>query len=403
MIKQRKKIIMAGVTIRKGIYYAVWKINGKNKIKTTGIRASGNGTMSRQKAEAMARQIANSMEAVSKGTPLDKALDAVRGVAELQGSIKQVPSVRDYLNSVPATTSPSSERNRKRSFQVFLSFLGDIAERRLDAITYDMCRRFIQEQLKQVSKKTVTQYHTYILRAFSDAQDIHGYITRNPMRPVSVAAEARLIAPERSDDKQVRQAFSAADIRRLLTDAPIPWRYMVAVSYYLGGLRLGDVCLMRWADIHMEDGYVSIREEKTKRLRKQPIIRQLRDVLEKMRQTQGEKEEYLFPLQAHMFQCGSRASVSTCFTSLLQAMGITDTPTGGKPEGRRKRISPKTFHSIRHTVVSLGRVNAQFTSDLIRDTVGHESEQVERGYFHSTLLQRATVLSALADCVAPQG
>lgn len=395
---------MASITNKRGngrIWYAVYKIDGKNKFRSTDIPVAGDGSMTRAQAEAMARQIANSMEATAKGTPVDKAVDAVRAVAEMQGTATRIPTLREFLSGIPATTSESSEKNRRRSFKVFMEYLGADADKRIDAISYNTCREFIREQLRQVSRKTVTQYHTYIMRAFSDAQDIHGLISRNPMRSVSVAQEAKAINPDKGADKQEREAFTAHEMHRLLTEAPAPWCDMVAVSYYLGGLRIGDVCMMRWDSVDMQAGCISLIEEKTKRQRHQPIIPQLRAVLDKLLAARATGEEYLFPMHAHMFLGGSRATVSTSFTALLQIMGIIPAPSpADKVTGRRKRVSSKSFHSIRHAAVSMGRVNAQFSADMVRDTVGHESEQVERGYFHTTMQQRRAVLSALAECVA---
>lgn len=392
---------MASITKERGngrFWYAVWKMDGKNKFKSTGIPVAGDGTMTRAQAEALARQTANSMEAKAKGATVDKALDAVRAVADMQGTATRIPSLREFLAGIPATTSESSEKNRRRSFKVFLEYLGADADKRIDSISYPACREFVREQLRQVSRKTVTQYHTYITKAFADAQDIHGLISRNPMRPVSVAQEAKAIIPERGDDKQVKETFTLREMHRLLHEAPEPWRDIVAVSFYLGGLRIGDVCMMRWDSVDMKSGFVSLIEEKTKRQRVQPIIPQLMAVLDKLLAKRATGEEYLFPMQAHMFLGGSRATVSTTFTALLQTMGINAVPsTAEKPTGRRKRISAKTFHSIRHTVVSMARVNPQFSADMVRDAVGHESEQVEQSYFHATACQRKAVLAAVAD------
>ena len=394
---------MASITKERGngrFWYAVWKMDGKNKFKSTGIPVAGDGTMTRAQAEALARQTANSMEAKSKGATVDKALDAVRAVADMQGTATRIPSLREFLSGIPATTSESSEKNRRRSFKVFMEFLGADADKRIDAITYNHCREFIREQLQQVSRKTVTQYHTYIMRAFSDAQDIHGFITRNPMRPVSVAQEAKLINPERGDDKQEKEVFTPQEMHRLLDEAPAPWCDIVAVSFYLGGLRIGDVCTMRWDAIDWEREEVTLTEEKTKRRRRLPIIPELMHRLKRMHYAQNGQEEYLFPMQAHMFLGGSRATVSTTFTALLQTMGINPAPSPlDKPTGRRKRISAKTFHSIRHTVVSLTRLNASFTPDMVRDAVGHESEEVERKYFHGDMTSKKAVYGSLASTI----
>lgn len=70
-------------------------------------------------------------------------------------------------------------------------------------------------------------------------------------------------------------------------------------------------------------------------------------------------------------------------------------------EGAGKRISDKSFHSFRHSVVSMLRVNANFTSDLIRETVGHDSEAIERGYFTPAIEAKRTIIDYLAEKIAP--
>ena len=116
---------MASITNKRGngrVWYAVWKVDGKNKFKSTDIPVAGNDTMTPAQAKALARQIADSMEASAKGTPVDKALDAVRAVADMQGASTRVPSLREFLAGIPATTSESSEKNRRRSFKVFMEY-----------------------------------------------------------------------------------------------------------------------------------------------------------------------------------------------------------------------------------------------------------------------------------------
>lgn len=389
--------IMAGITKRNGTWYATWKRNGITAKKSTGIPV-GSGKVEQRKNQTEAQRIADSMEAAAKGQPIDKIIEAVRTAAEISGTTAKIPTVREYLASVPATSSQNSELNRKRAFKVFIAYLGTEADKRLDLVSYNTCREFIREQLHQVSKKTVEQYHTYIKRAFADAQDIHAYISRNPMRPVSVAQEAKHINPDKGNDKQEREAFTSFEMHRLLTEAPRPWRDMVAVSFYTGGLRIGDVALMKWESIDWNSRRITLLEEKTRRMRTQPIIPALLSTLQAIYDEQGGKEEYVFPVQAHLFLGGSRSTVSTAFTNLLQSMGICAAPTTLPPTtGRRRRLSSKSFHSIRHTVVSMLRVNSAFTADSVRDTVGHTSEEVERGYFHGNMQQRETVLNSLSS------
>ena len=116
-------------------------------------------------------------------------------------------------------------------------------------------------------------------------------------------------------------------------------------------------------------------------------------------------EEYVFPSMAHYYMGSSRTSISTQFTALLRAHGmIGGTVDAGKVKGsKRHAVSAKSFHSIRHTVATYLRGGmtgtALFSPDAIRDTIGHDSEEVERGYFHGALAMRRNVLATLAEGV----
>lgn len=376
---------------------AVWKDPaGKTICRSTKVPIAASKGMTARQAEMRARQIAEAMESVAKGsTPVSRALDAVRAAAEMTGAGMQMPTVREYLASYPATTSESSERNRQRAFNVFLGFLGDKAERRLDSITYAICRDFIRYQLTQVKRSTVTQYHTYIQAAFARAVNIDDLMTKNPMLPVKVAEEA---AQMPTQEQNRREPFTPGELELMMRQFPEPWGDMVATSYYLFGLRLSDVCLLTWEDIDWDKKVITLTEMKTKRKRTLPIASSLMARFQKIREGQPVHEEYIFPVMAHYYLAGSHGYVSTQFTSLLRAHGIIPSlEQKDAVAGRRKRVSTKSFHSIRHSVVSYLRPDVRFTADTIRDAVGHESEEVERGYFTGTLNQRRAVSAALED------
>ena len=103
--------------------------------------------------------------------------------------------------------------------------------------------------------------------AFRRAVEIDDLMWKNPMRAVSLPAVASAVCPERGADKQKRLPFTLAEIHRLIHELSAPWCDMVAVSWYTGGLRLSDVCLMRWASIDWAGGYISLVEKKTRKER----------------------------------------------------------------------------------------------------------------------------------------
>ena len=130
------------------------------------------------------------MEQAAKGLrPADKVLDSVRGALELAGMEGHIPSVREYLEAFPKLAREQSERNRRRSFKVFLEFLGADADKRLDKINHTRCRDFVRWALGQVSRKTVQQYYTYVSGAFKRAVEVDDLLNKNPMAGVSVTTD----------------------------------------------------------------------------------------------------------------------------------------------------------------------------------------------------------------------
>ena len=381
-------------------WIACWKQGSRKVRRSTGIRIEA-GAAGRH-ARALAEQTAAAMEAASTGeTPAHKACDAVRKVAELHGCAGKIPTVREYFADFPRTAGESTEKNRTRSFNVFLEYLGTDADRRIDTITPAICREFVRHVLRKVSRSTVRQFRTYVSAVFKRAVEVDDYLSKNPFAGVDTGVEARAVIPERGHDRQKRLPFTLEEIHFMIQSFPAPWNDMVAVSFYLGGLRLSDVCMLRWDAVNWRDSYVRLVEVKTRKERYLPILPQLKEVLmQRLTQSAG-GEEYVFPDMAHYYMGSSKTSISTQFTALLRAHGmIAGTVNAGKANGNRHAVSARSFHSIRHTVASYLRGGmtgtALFSPDAIRDTIGHDSEEVERGYFTGSLTMRMNVLSALA-------
>ncbi len=384
-----------------------WKQGGRKVRRSTGIRIEA-GAAGRH-ARAMAEQTAAAMEAASTGeTPAHKACDAVRKVAELHGGAGKIPTVREYLADFPRTAGEGAEKNRTRAFNLFLAYLGTDADRRIDTITPAICRGFVQHELRRVARGTVEQVRMYVSTAFKRAVEVDDYMNKNPFAGINMGVEARAIIPERGQDRQKRLPFTLEEIHFMIQSFLAPWCDMVAVSFYLGGLRLSDVCTLRWDAVNWREGYVRLVEVKTRKERCLPILPQLRELLmRRLTQSTG-GEEYVFPSMAHYYMGSSRTSISTQFTALLRAHGmIGGTVDAGKAKGNRHAVSAKSFHSIRHTVATYLRGGmtgtALFSPDAIRDTIGHDSEEVERGYFTGSLTMRMNVLSSLAAAVEDAG
>lgn len=386
---------MASLTKRGNSWVACWKQAGLTVKKATGVRVREPG-MSAAKAEQLARQTANMMEAAAKGdTPCSRALAAVRAAAVAMGAAVQLPTVRAFFDSVPESAGEKSEANRRRAFRRFVEFLGPAADAPLDSVTVELCEQFLREVLREVSRGTAEGHRVYLSAAWNRAVKLLGLIDRNPWSVVSVAKLARAVQADEPVDRR-RKPFTLEEIRRLMGELPRPWCDMVAVSWYAFGLRLSDVCLLRWDACNWQENYILMREKKTRKERVIPLVPELRERLLALWRQRG-AAEYVFPLMAHYYNSGCQGYVSTQFTALLRSLGIVGAPEVVK--GRRHSWSTKSFHSIRHSVVSCLRADGAFTADIVRDAVGHDSEAVERGYFTATQAQRVAVAAALAAAV----
>ncbi len=405
-MKSKLTTIMSWIEKRKNCkcWIACWKQGSRKKRRSTGIRIEA-GAAGRH-TRALAEQTAAAMEAAATGeTPAHKACDAVRKVAELHGCAGKIPTVREYLDAFPRTAGMSTEINRTRAFKLFLEYLGTDADRRIDTITPAICRGFVQHELKRVARGTVGVIRSSILSAFRRAVEVDDYMNKNPMAAVTLADEARAVNPDRGQDRQERKNFTLEEIRFMLEHFPDPWSDMVAVSFFLGGLRLSDVCKLRWDAVNWRDRYIRLVEVKTGKERLLPIVDELMERLNGRLLRSLDGEEYVFPEMAHAYLGSSKTNISTQFTAILRAHGmIAGAVDAGKKKGSaRHAVSEKSFHSIRHTVTTYLRGGmtgtAMFSPDVIRDTVGHDSEEVERGYFHGALAMRRNVLATLAEGV----
>lgn len=393
---------MAGIVKRGGMYYAIWRQDGKNVLRSTKIPVKHAG-ITPGKCREMARAAAAQMERVAKGETLARAgMDAIRRVAETMGAGAGVPSVRQWLENYAPSAGEKTEKNRRRAFNVFLEYLGERADMRLDALTPAIMRDFIAWALHRVARGTVGLYRQALSSAFNRAVD-DDILLKSPMPRMNLAREAAAAGVD--GDKTEREPFTPEELRLMVHHFPAPWNDMVLVSFLTGGQRLGDICRLQWQNIDFRNDTISIHPQKTTgKIIDLPLMPELRARLLLIKSEQGEDSSgYVFPFMArrHILQAGS---ISSEFTALLKAWGIVKNAAPGRElAGRRRRVSPKSFHSIRHSVVSIARCNSAFTPDMVRAVVGHDSECIERGYFKADMAGKNAVLDSLARVVSESG
>ena len=385
------------------MWYATWKNqNGITEKKSTKVPIKGKAGVSAKQSKAYAQQVADSMERLAKGqTTYATAADALRSVAQASGMGGKMPTVREYLTDFQGQAGAKTESNRRRAFKAFLEWMDKRADMRLDMLTKADMLAYLRHALTLVSVGTVGLFRTNLSAAFNKAVDDE-LLVRSPM-PVNLnlAKLAREVNPELGRDKIKRLPFTAEELRILVTQFPAPWRDMSLVAVMTGGQRLGDVCSLRWDFIDFASDCLSFTTGKTDKDMDIPLHPTLRERLLTIRAEQGGQEEYVFPHMAQRYMRGD-ASISTEFTSLLKAWGIVKVDTEKTSlKGKRKNVSPKSFHSFRHSVVSVLRSDKRITQDLSRAIVGHDSEEIERAYYTASQADKMRGLDVIAQTIVP--
>ncbi len=389
---------MAGIFKKKGksAWYACWKTGGKTIQRTTGVLIKQPG-LSEKKTKQMAATVAEAMERAAKGdVPVMKALDAVRNAACLSGSGMKIPSVRDYLENFNFTGAEKHRLEQKRVFKLFLDSLGGDADKRLDQITTAHCKNFVHRILERLSITTAKVNRNIVSFAFNCAirDDL---IVKNPFFGVTVSKEAQAVCPEKLKQKRKLDAFSAEEVSFMIRNFPAPWNDMVLVCVGSGGQRIGDICCLKWESVDFEAGLLKLDTQKTGHVINNPIAPVLVERFKELYEQRDVKSPYVFPYMARLYQQGG-GRVSTDFTNLLKLHHLAEDRVPSARSGAERRVSSKSFHSLRRFAVSWMRENG-VSADLCRDIVGHDSEEVERVYMRASRSKKADALNAMIDAV----
>ena len=192
-----------------------------------------------------------------------------------------------------------------------------------------------------------------------------------------------------ADDCHSRRELTLDEIERLMkaaTKAGEEWKRLFTIGIYTG-LRLGDCCCLAWNSVNLERGVIQLIPTKTrKHAHGQPVTipihPQLHAELEAALARDHERRAcaaaaFVNPTLADWYK-NSKWRISHGLELIFKAAHIE---TSVRIEGRRTRTPEATFHSLRHTFVSLA-ANAGVPLPVVQSIVGHSSTAMTRHYYH---------------------
>ena len=202
-----------------------------------------------------------------------------------------------------------------------------------------------------------------------------------------------------ADDSHTRRELTVNELRRVVS-ASIrekgEWKTLFLVGIYTG-LRLGDCCCLQWREVNLDRGIIQVLPRKVrKHLHGRPVTipihseldRRLRELQDK--RGQGE-QTYVMPKMSEWYLGDERWRVSDGLARIFRSARIK---TSIRIEGRKTVAPDATFHSLRHTFVSLS-ANAGVPLPVVQSIVGHSSTAMTRHYYHENESELRRAVAAI--------
>ena len=195
-----------------------------------------------------------------------------------------------------------------------------------------------------------------------------------------------------------RRPFTIDELRAVLSVAGAEWHSLIGFGLYTGQ-RIGDIATLTWSQIDLERDEIRLTPRKTGKALLIPIAAPLREHLLSIESRDNPR----VPVHPRAFvivsEQGPRVStLSGQFAALLAACGLRDDHRAARGVGRsgRRVASELSFHSLRHTAVSLMK-NAGIPDAAIMALVGHESAAMSHRYTHVGMEALAKAAAAMPE------
>jgi integrase len=290
---------------------------------------------------------------------------------------------------------PGTVERYKQITEEFIELLGERAAFDLKAIEPAQVQAFVNRDVAHRRSGTTVTLNAKILRAAFNAAIRAGYLETNPAGSLALPDA---IAEE-------REPFTPGEVETLLGAAKkSDWKTAIMFAAF-AGLRLGDAANLKWESVDLAAGVIKFVPEKTSRKGKElqmPIAERLLAQLEKLASTDAAQESpFVCPALAGR-EIGGRAGLSAEFVALMGKANVgADTVTA--KDGRTRKFSRKTFHSLRHSFVSR-LANAGVAEDVRASLAGHADPKETERYAHLEMeIRRRAVNTPDAPTTAKKG
>lgn len=302
--------------------------------------------------KAKAKRIADQFEAVAqrRGNPQKVRETFANLYREFYSEELPSATVREFATRWLRDRKPGAARSSfvvyEASLKRFLAFLGRDADRELGNVTKTRITDYRNQLVDKLATATVNR-DVKIVRAIFRRARQDGYLFQDP-------AEGVAIIKVRSQDKP-RRPLSIEEIQSILSVADPEWQSLIKFGLFTGQ-RLGDLASLRWDQVDLERNEVRLVTRKTGKRIMVPIAGPLQTHIESLEAPDKPGAPVHPRAFAILKQYGKVTHLSHQFVDLMAQVGlrprISHRGGGNGRDGRRQGMDI-SFHSLRHSAVSL--------------------------------------------------
>ncbi|MEI6166535.1 MAG: tyrosine-type recombinase/integrase [bacterium] len=284
-------------------WYGVWYENSNRHVKNLRIVIEGKRPAdlnqasdrrfeaSRAKAEAALSQLAGDPQDQKRAEALVQTLHQIKTGHRI-GSVPLADMYKEWA-ALPGRITPTQGHLKwvESVLQRFTNYLTTAHPRivEMGQVTAVAASDFMVAQAARgVSGRTYNEMLSTLKSVFKKLRRKAG-LAENPFEDIET----------RQQDTRHRIPFSPEELKKIVdTSKTDPFCYPLIVTGVCTAMRRGDVCLLKWKDVDLQNRFITVRTNKTGSTVSIPIFPMLYDVLASQPQTSS----YCFPDAAEIYE-----------------------------------------------------------------------------------------------------
>lgn len=263
-------------------------------------------------------------------------------------------AINRYMQFVLPSKRPNTQKDQKQQLAWWSNKIGHLCLADVTpAIIADLRDKLTQEEILR-SAATVNRYLAALSHLFTVSIKEWGWANENPVLKVTRMKEPRGRVRFLSDDERTRLLDACKQ-------SDSPYLYTIVVLALSTGARKMEVLGLRWQDVDLGRGIITLHETKNGDIRTLPLTSLALTLIKEHSKVRRLNCDYVFPSKTH----NKPIEIKKPWEAAL----------------KQAEIKNYCFHSNRHSAASYLAMNGASLAE-IAEILGHKTLQMVKRYAH---------------------